>query len=147
MPVGLTPGQYSKFQVHRIRDSDMESAALLDLPFNPGVQIKGYGTEINEPAAQVVVEDFLPGSEFSWTFVHDELQYALSGEIDIEVFLPPLYAESVKTRLDKGCVYLFPAGARMHVKVVGDEPYRHICICTPNPGYPFPDAASMSANT
>ena len=144
MPVGLTPGQYSRFQVHKIRPEDMASAALLGLPFNDGVQIRGYNTEINEPAAQVVVEDFLPGSEFSWTFVHDELQYGLSGAIDIEVFLPPLYSETVKTRLDEGCVYLFPAGARMHVKVLGDEPYRHICICVPNPGYPFPDAESMT---
>ncbi|MEL7027794.1 MAG: hypothetical protein AAGL49_00975 [Pseudomonadota bacterium] len=143
MPVGLTPGQYSRFQVHRIKASDMEAAPLLELPFNPGVTLKGYKTEIDEPAAQVIVEDFLPGTEFSWTFVHDELQYALSGKIDIEVFLPPLYGESVKTTLDEGCIYLFPAGTRMHVKVLGDEPYRHICICVPNPGYPFPPAESM----
>lgn len=144
MPVGLTPSPYSKFKVHKIRPEDMETAALLDLPFNPGVQIKGYKTEIDEPAAQVIVEDFLPGSEFSWQFMHDELQYAISGAIDIEVFLPPLFAESVKKRLDAGCVYLLPAGARMHVSVVGDEPYRHICICVPNPGYPFPEAESMT---
>ena len=146
MPVGLTPGDYSRFRVHRIVAEDMDAAEPMELPFNPGVMIRGYGTEINEPAAQVVIEDFLPGTEFDWTFVHDEMQYAISGEIDIEVFLPPLYAESVKERLSAGCVYLFPAGARMHVKVLGDEPYRHICFCTPNPSYPFPPAASMKAD-
>ena len=28
-------------------------------------------------------------------------------------------------------------------RVLGDEPFRHLCICYPNPGYPVPKAKSV----
>jgi len=146
MPIGIAPNARSKFAKHDYDPSDMDNAPALDLPFNPGTQIKGYSV-INEPNVQIIIEDFLPGSEFQWTFVHDEYQYVISGEIEIEVFEPPLYAESTKTTMKAGSIYSFPVGARMHVKVVGDEPYRHICFCPPSPDYPFPTVEELRGNT
>ena len=75
---------------------------------------------------------------FAWTFVHDEMQYCTQGAIELEVFLPPLYAESAKAHVTPATILTFPIGARMHVKVLGDKPYRHICFCPLSPDYPFP---------
>lgn len=143
MPIGLAPTARSAFKAHDIDNAALDGAPLFDLPFNPGVQVRGYSA-INQPNCQVIIEDFMPGSNFVWTFAHDEFQYTLSGAIEIEVFMPPLYSESVKTRLSTGSVYTFPVGARMHVSVVSAEPYRHICFCPPSPDYPFPTWEALS---
>ena len=138
MTRGLSPAAYSKFGVHKIDDAALDKAEWsLPLPFNDDTVIRGYNA-INQPNCQVVIEDFRPGDEFAWTFVHDEMQYCTQGEIELEVFLPPLYAESVKAHVTPGTILTFPIGARMHVKVLGDKPFRHICFCTPSPDYPFP---------
>jgi quercetin dioxygenase-like cupin family protein len=142
MPIGLAPTPRSGFGMHLIDDAIMESLPLLPLPFNPGVNIRGYSA-INEPNCQVIIEDFMPGDEFVWTFTHDEFQYCLSGEMEVEVFLPPLYSESIKTKIGPGTVYTYPVGARKHVKVTGNMPFRHICFCPPSPDYPFPTYESL----
>lgn len=142
--MGLARTEYSSFQVHKIVPDDMDGVAPIDLPFNPpGTQIKVYGTEINEPAAQVAIEDFLPGTELTWVFPHDEVQYCLSGRAEIEIHMPPLYQEVKRAILEPGCVYLLPQGGRMRIKVLDDVPFRHVCICFPNPSYPFEGAASI----
>lgn len=84
MPVGLAPTARSSFEAHVIDHAALDAAPLLELPFSPGVKIRGYSA-INQPNCQVIVEDFMPGDEFEWTFVHDEMQYALSGEMEVEV--------------------------------------------------------------
>lgn len=145
MPIGLAPTPRSGFAVHAIDHAALDAAPLLELPFNPGVRIRGYSA-INEPNCQVIVEDFMPGDEFDWTFTHDEFQYCVAGEMEVEVFLPPLYAESVKARITPGTVYTYPLGARKHVKVVGDQPFRHLCFCPPSPDYPFPTHADLTAS-
>jgi quercetin dioxygenase-like cupin family protein len=144
MPIGLAPTVRSSFESHQIDHGALDHAPLLDLPFNPGVKIRGYSA-INQPNCQVIIEDFMPGDEFAWTFVHDEMQYALSGEMEVEVFLPPLYAESIKATIRPGTVYSYPVGARKHVKVTGTEPFRHICFCPPSPDYPFPTLDDLKA--
>jgi quercetin dioxygenase-like cupin family protein len=136
MPIGLAPAPYSKFEAHTIDNATLEACPMLPLPFNPGVAIRGYSA-INQPNCQVIIEDFMPGDEFWWTFPHDEFQYCISGEMELEVFLPPLYSEVVRTRITPGTVFVYPVGARKHVKVVGTEPFRHICFCPPSPNYPF----------
>lgn len=143
--MALSRIDYSRFRVHKIDPRDMTEAKAIPLPFNPGVDIKLYGTEIDEPAAQVIIEDFLPGSEINWVFPHDELQYCLSGKAEIEFWMPPLYQEKETAVLEAGSVYLLPQGGRMRIRVIGDEPFRHICICVPNPGYPVETAAAIRA--
>lgn len=137
MPVGLAPTARSDFAVHRPDHAALDGAPLLRLPFNGAVDIRGYSA-INQPNCQVIVEDFLPGTSFDWTFVHDDFQVAVSGEIALTVWLPPLYADKVEHRITAGMFYTFPLGARMHVEVIGDQPYRHLCFCPPSPNYPFP---------
>ena len=144
MTLGLAPTPRSGFAVHRIDGAVLDAAPLLPLPFHDGVHIRGYSA-INQPNCQVIIEDFMPGEEFDWTFTHDEFQYCLSGEMEIEVFLPPLYTEVVKAHITPGTVYTYPLGARKHVKVLGDEPFRHICFCPPSPDYPFPTFEDLSA--
>jgi quercetin dioxygenase-like cupin family protein len=142
MPIGLAPTPRSTFAVHTIDGAALDAAPLMELPFNPGVKIRGYNA-INQPNCQVIVEDFMPGDEFQWTFAHDEFQYCLSGEMEVEVFLPPLYTDIVTARIIPGTVYTYPVGARKHVKVTGSEPFRHICFCPPSPGYPFPSLQDL----
>lgn len=137
MPIGLAPAKRSSFARHTIDHAALDRAPLFDVPFSGGVKIRGYSA-INQPNVQVIIEDFLPGTEFSWVFTHDEFQVALSGEIDLQVWLPPLYSEVIRTRVKAGDIYTYPVGARKHVKVISTEPFRHICFCPPNPDYPFP---------
>jgi quercetin dioxygenase-like cupin family protein len=142
MPIGLAPNPRSGFAKHTVDHAALDAAPLFDVPFNPGAKIRGY-CAINEPNCQVIIEDFMPGTEFSWTFTHDEFQVALQGEMELEVWLPPLYSESVRTRVKAGDIYTYPVGARKHVKIVGDVPFRHICFCPPSPNYPFPTLADL----
>jgi quercetin dioxygenase-like cupin family protein len=142
MPIGLAPTPRSSFDAHTIDHAAMDRAPLFDLPFNPGVKIRGYSA-INQPNCQVIIEDFLPGSEFWWTFGHDEFQVALSGEMEVEVYLPPLYSEIIKRTIRAGDIFTYPVGARKHVKVTSTVPFRHICFCPPSPDYPFPTLADL----
>lgn len=134
--IGLAPTARSAFAKHSIDSEFLESVQQFDVPFNPGAKLRAY-TAINQPNCQVIVEDFMPGAEFTWVFPHDEFQYCLSGEMELEVWLPPLYSEPMKMRIRAGDVYTYPVGARKHVKVIGTKPYRHICFCPPSPNYPF----------
>jgi quercetin dioxygenase-like cupin family protein len=145
MPIGLAPSPRSRFEAHTIDHAALDNTPLLDLPFNPGVRIRGYSA-INQPNCQVIIEDFMPGDEFDWTFTHDEMQYCISGEMEVEAYLPPLYSEVVKTKIVPGTVYTYPVGARKHVKVTGSVPCRHICFCPPSPDYPFPTLDELKAS-
>ena len=44
-----------------------------------------------------------------------------------------------------GSVYLLPRGLRITWRVRGDKPFRHLCICFPDPDYPTPIAKSVAA--
>lgn len=145
MPIGLAPTARSIFQAETLDLDALAQAPQFEIPFNPGAMLRGYDV-MRQPNCQIIVEDWMPdGPEFTWVFAHDEFQYGLSGQVEIEVHLPPLYSESTKTTLGAGSVYIFPVGARMKVKVLGDQPYRHICFCPPNPDYGFPTLAEVKA--
>jgi quercetin dioxygenase-like cupin family protein len=142
MAIGLAPTLRSKFAQHTIDHAALDNAPQFDLPFSNGVKIRGYSA-INQPNVQVIIEDFMPGTEFTWVFTHDEFQVALSGEIELQVWLPPLYGEVIRTRVKPGDIYTYPVGARKHVRVISKEPFRHICFCPPSPNYPFPTLADL----
>jgi hypothetical protein len=137
MPIGLAPAPYSTFSAEHIDMAALARAPLMPLPFNPGVNIRAY-TCVNQPNCQITFEMFLPGSEFIWTFAHDEFQYCTSGEMELEAWMPPLYSESVTTKIRAGGVYTIPVGTRIRFKILGGEPCTHVSFCTPSPGYPFP---------
>lgn len=137
MTLGLAPQPRSKFEIEYLDEDAMEKAPMLDLPFNENVQLRGYSA-VNQPNCQIIVEDFMPGQTLEWVFTHDEMQYCLSGEMDLTVWMPPLYEEMVETKVRAGAMYTFPVGARMKLTVTSDVPLRHICFCPPTPDYPFP---------
>lgn len=144
MPIGLAPTARSSFAVHVIDHDALDKAPMLPLPFNEGVAIRGYSA-INQPNCQIIVEDFMPGQEFEWTFTHDEMQYCLSGEMELTVWLPPLYQEKIETTITAGTLYTYPVGARKRVRVTSDVPVRHLCFCPPSPDYPFPTLEELKA--
>ena len=142
--MGLTDITWSKFKIYDPVDSDLDNAPDLEFPFHPGSKFRAINTGIDEPSTQVNYEDFYKGMDIGWSMPHDEVQVVVSGEAEIEYFLPPLMAESGKVIAKKGSVYLLPQGARIIWRVVSDEPFRHLCICYPNPRYPIPVADSVA---
>lgn len=142
--MGLTDITWSKFKIYDPVDSDLDNAPDLEFPFHPGSKFRAINTGIDEPSTQVNYEDFYKGMDIGWSMPHDEVQVVVSGEAEIEYFLPPLMAESGKVIAKKGSVYLLPQGARIIWRVISDEPFRHLCICYPNPRYPIPVADSVA---
>ena len=142
--MGLTDITWSKFKIYDPVDSDLDNAPDLEFPFHPGSKFRAINTGIDEPSTQGNYEDFYKGMDIGWSMPHDEVQVVVSGEAEIEYFLPPLMAESGKVIAKKGSVYLLPQGARIIWRVISDEPFRHLCICYPNPRYPIPVADSVA---
>jgi ethanolamine utilization protein EutQ (cupin superfamily) len=75
---------------------------------------------------------------------HDEVHYVTKGRAEITFHLAPLMIETGKIIAEAGSIYLLPRGARIVWRVLSDEPFRHLCICVPNPGYPVPVARSVA---
>jgi hypothetical protein len=135
---------WSKFKIYSPVDKDLDDAPDLEFPFHPGSKFRAVNTGIDEPTTQVNYEDFYKGMDIAWSMPHDEVQVVVSGRAEIEYHLPPLMLESGKAIAEPGSVYLLPQGARIVWRVLSDEPFRHLCICYPNPGYPIPKADSIA---
>ncbi len=142
--MGLPEITWSKFKIYDPVDSDLDDAPDLEFPFHPGSKFRAINTGIDEPSTQINYEDFYKGMDIGWSMPHDEVQVVVSGEAEIEYFLPPLMIESGKVIAKPGSVYLLPQGARIIWRVLSDEPFRHLCICYPNPRYPIPVADSVA---
>lgn len=135
---------YSKFRMYKVDDADLDEAPFFQFPFVEGSQFRAVNVGIDEPCVQVNFEDFMPGVEIPWTLFHDEVQYVTSGRAEIEYWLPPLMQEHGVVTAEPGCIYIMPRGCRVIWRVLGDEPFRHLCVCFPNPGYPIATARSMA---
>lgn len=135
--------KWSKFGIYQVEDSDLDRAPDLEFPFHPGSKFRAVNTGIDEPTVQINFEDFVKGQSITWSMPHDEVQYVVSGTAEITFHLPPLMLESGKVIAKPGSVYLLPQGARIVWTVLSDEPFRHLCICWPNPSYPIPVADSV----
>ncbi|KKW91298.1 MULTISPECIES: cupin domain-containing protein [Sphingobium] len=136
---------WGKFGLYNCRDSDLDEAPDLEFPFAAGSRFRAVNTGIDEPACQINYEDFFKGVDIVWTLAHDEVQYVVSGRAEIEYHLPPLMLETGKVVAEAGSVYFLPRGCRVVWRVLSDEPFRHLCITYPNPGYPISVAASVAA--
>jgi hypothetical protein len=134
---------YSKFRIYHVQDSDLDNAPTFQFPLVEGSLCKAVNVGIDEPAVQINFEDFLPGVDIPWFMFHDEIQYVTSGEAEITYHLPPMFKETGKVHAKPGSIYLLPRGARIVWRVLGDKPFRHLCLCIPNPGYPVEVAASV----
>lgn len=133
---------YSKFKMYTVVNADLESAPTFPFPFVAGSKFKAVNTGIDEPAVQINFEDFLPGPDIVWSMFHDEVQYVTSGRAEITFHLPPLMQESGTVIAGPGSIYLLPRGARIVWRVLDGKPFRHLCVCIPNPGYPLALAGS-----
>jgi len=88
----------------------------------------GAGFQVNDDRGFVIVEEFGPGEEITWDFVHDELQLVLSGEAEITYSFAPLHLERKIVRVKAGQFYFIPAGAQLHFKILSKEAYRKFCV-------------------
>ncbi|MFN3592575.1 MAG: cupin domain-containing protein, partial [Thermaurantiacus sp.] len=134
--------QWGKFAVYHGHSGDLDDQPDLTFPFVEGSRFRAANTGIDEPALQVNIEDFYKGVEIPWTLSHDEAHYVISGECEVEYHLPPLMLDSGKVIVVAGATYYMPRGCRVVWRVLSDEPFRHLCFCFPNPGYPIPVARS-----
>lgn len=135
---------WGKFAIYNAVDADLDTAPDLEFPFAPGSRFRAVNTGINEPGCQINYEDFVAGPDIVWTLAHDEVQYVVSGRCEIEYHLPPLMLETGRVVAGPGSIYYLPRGCRVVWRVLGDAPFRHLCITYPNPGYPIPVAASVA---
>jgi mannose-6-phosphate isomerase-like protein (cupin superfamily) len=133
-------GRFAHYTYHA---GDLEAEADLEFPFVPGSRFRAANIGIDEPAVQVNLEDFYKGQEIPWTLAHDEVHTVVSGECEIEYHLPPLMIETGKVIAKAGDCYYMPRGCRVVWRVLSDEPFRHYCICFPNPSYPIPKVRSI----
>ncbi len=138
---------WGKFAHYHYDVNDLADSGDLEFPFVPGSRFRAVNTGIDEPALQVNLEDFFKGQDIPWTLAHDEVHYVLGGECEIEYSLPPLMLETGKIVAREGSSYYMPRGCRVVWRVLSDTPFRHLCYCFPNPGYPIPVARSKVAES
>ena len=134
---------WGRFAHYRYDAGDLETEPDLEFPFVSGSRFRAANIGIDEPAVQVNLEDFYKGQEIPWTLAHDEVHTVVSGECEIEYHLPPLMIETGKVIVKAGDCYYMPRGCRVVWRVLSDEPFRHYCICFPNPSYPIPKVRSI----
>lgn len=141
----MQPLVYSRFQLYRIDDADLDAVTPEPVGILGGGLQRMVGIGIDEPACQMVMEDFFPGSEYHWTTWQDQVDFVTSGSAEITCLLPPALEEKVVVVAEAPCVYLIPRGARITWKPLGDRPFRHISVDFPNPGFPSSLAPSVRA--
>jgi mannose-6-phosphate isomerase-like protein (cupin superfamily) len=135
--------QWGKFAVYRYDQTDLDSEPDMEFPFVPGSRFRAANVGIDAPAVQINLEDFYKGPPIPWTLAHDEVHTVISGACEIEYWLPPLMLETGKVTVKTGDAYYLPRGCRVVWRVTSDEPFRHYCVCFPNPGYPIPVVRSV----
>ena len=134
---------WGKFAAYRYEAGDLDAEPDLEFPFVPGSRFRAATIGIDQPAVQINLEDFYKGADIPWTLAHDEVHTVISGECEIEYHLPPLMLDTGKVTVRAGDAYYMPRGCRVVWRVLSDEPFRHYCICFPNPGYPIPTVRSQ----
>ena len=144
----MQPLVYSRFQVYQVEDRDLDEVEPVAVEFLGGSGLQRMvGIGIDEPACQMVFEDFFPGGEYHWTTWQDQVDVVTRGKAEITCLLPPSLEETVVRIVEAPCIYLVPRGTRITWKPLGDEPFRHISIDFPNPGFPTEPARSVREAT
>jgi mannose-6-phosphate isomerase-like protein (cupin superfamily) len=134
---------WGKFQHYHYDEGDLAEEPDLQFPFVAGSRFRAANIGVDSPAVQVNLEDFYKGQDIPWTLAHDEVHTVISGECEIEFHEPPLMLVSGKVTVKAGDCYYMPRGCRVVWRVLSDEPFRHYCICFPNPSYPIPAVKSV----
>ena len=143
----MQPIRWSKFAIYQIDDADLDEAQLRPFPLIQGALYKAVNCGIKQPACQINFEDFVKGPDIVWVMPHDEVHVVTKGTAEITYHLPPLMRETGTVTAKPGSVCFLPRASRIVWRVTSDEPFRHLCICFPDPDYPTPLAASVKAGT
>jgi len=139
----MHPLEYSRFRYYHIDPNDIESVPAEPAPMLGGGPSRCVGVGIDEPPCQLVLEDFFPGYEYSWTTYIDQLDLVTEGSCEITYTLPPAYDRTETVVVEAPGIYLIPRGTRIVWKPLGEGPFRHVSIDIPNPKFPVEDAVSV----
>lgn len=134
---------YSRFALANVGLDALDAAPLEPFPTNPASRFR-WAILFSEHACQAVVEDWFKDNDIDWTYWVDAIFYVFSGECEITLWQPPNWVERHVVVARPGDVFLCPRGARVHFRVLSDEPFRHLVFDVPNPGY---DADELAAGT
>jgi ethanolamine utilization protein EutQ (cupin superfamily) len=139
----MQPLVHSRFRYYHYEADDLdrvkaEPAAML------GGGLQRMAAVVNEPAIQIVMEDFYPGAEYRWTTFLDQVDWVVEGRCEISVEQPPDYDEVITVVAEAPCLYFLPRGARVTWTPLGDGPFRHISFDFPNPGFSVVMAESLT---
>ena len=127
---------YSKFQlVDPARAAEViETATMEPFPFRPESRFR-IVTLMNEPASQVVLEDWFKDNPIEWVYFVDAFHIVLSGRARITYWNPPDWPEERTVVAEPGMMYLTPRGSHVKWEILSDEPFRHVVLDIPNAGY------------
>jgi mannose-6-phosphate isomerase-like protein (cupin superfamily) len=130
-------GVIMMFGRDNVFSSEMDGVEIIEIgsPIVGGKEKLKLKRLINDPAATVSLEDFLPGEELNWAFWHDEVHLVISGKAEIHYTLPPSHNRIRKKITGRGDTYLILNGSRVKFKVISREPYRHYCVIMPRYHY------------
>jgi hypothetical protein len=134
----LQPLVYSKFRLVTPDDTALEAAPLEPYPFTESSQFR-IVTLMNEPAVQVVYEDWFKDNDVEWVYWLDAFHIVISGSAEITYWDPPNWEEPHTVVADPGSMYLTPRGSRVKWRVLSEEPFRHVVLDIPNGGYTTPE--------
>jgi hypothetical protein len=75
----VQPIVYSDFRYYKIEPSDLDSIEPEPMELLGGGLWRMCGIGIDEPAVQMVYEDFFPGHEYTWTVWLDQIDLVTEG--------------------------------------------------------------------
>lgn len=136
----LQPLIYSKFRLVTPDDAALDAAPLTPFPFRATSQFR-IVTMIDEPAMQVVYEDWFKGNDIEWVYWLDTFHIVISGRAEITYRNPPDWEKEEAVVAEAGSMYLAPRGCHVRWRILSDEPFRHVVLDIPNSGYTTPDKA------
>jgi mannose-6-phosphate isomerase-like protein (cupin superfamily) len=127
---------YSKFQLaDPARAAEfIEQAPMEPFPLKPDSRFR-IVTLMNEPACQVVLEDWFKDNPIEWVYFVDAFHVVISGRAEITYRNPPDWPEERTVIAEPGMMYLTPRGAHVKWRILSDEPFRHVVLDIPNAGY------------
>jgi hypothetical protein len=142
--VGVQTLVYSRTAVSRLDWARLDAAPLEPYPNTEHSQFR-WQLVMDEHACQVVIEDWFRDNDVEWTYWVDSLYLVVSGSAEMEIWQPPNWATRTQAILEEGSIFLCPRGARAKWHVTSDEPFRHVVVDIPNPGYSVEELAAGTA--
>jgi mannose-6-phosphate isomerase-like protein (cupin superfamily) len=136
---------YSKFS--HVRGADaiqaLDGATLEPYPFVPASQFR-IVTLVDEPATQVVLEDWFKDNDIEWVYWLDAVHVVVSGTAQVSYRNPPDWETWHTVEVGPGDVYLTPRGAHVRWHITSEAPFRHLVMDIPNGGYATPSLAGAA---